>query len=180
MDTWFTNHVNIFVSVGAVATVAQLVLLIVSVYFVWHQIQDAKEQLQKSVELTQASNAQKLVELTSPFNLQLIQNAEMAELWILGAGRYDQMGSVDRERYYNLLMWWLILHQNIFHQRKQGLMDKLTYVSWDNDLRYFVATKSIERHRGLWSSLFEPGFVGHLDELVANRENIRKAFGLSV
>ena len=58
-----------------IATIIEAVFVIVSVWFIWRQ-------LRESTRLARAANAQSLVELSSPLNLQLIQDPEMASLWV--------------------------------------------------------------------------------------------------
>ena len=65
---------------AAVATIVQAVFLPVSLFFVWYQ-------LRQQSKFTRATNAQSLVELSSPFNLQLIQDRKFAQLWVQGCIR---------------------------------------------------------------------------------------------
>ncbi len=84
-----------------IAIIVQGIVIIVSLGFIFYQ-------LRENARLTRAANTQKLVELTSPFTLQLMQDRGTAELWVQGAQKYETMDSVDRERYSTLLSWWLI------------------------------------------------------------------------
>ena len=155
-----------FTSLGNMAVFVQALFFILSIYFIWRQLRETRHQLQTNIDLTKAANAQKLVELTSPFNLLLIQNRDVAELWHQGASHYDKMDQIDKERYYELLTWWLILHENIYHQKEKGLMHEETYRSWTRDLQYFLITKDITRYRNMWKVLFDESFVKHMDKLI--------------
>jgi 3-methyladenine DNA glycosylase AlkD len=79
-----------------IAIIVQGIVIIVSLGFVFYQ-------LRENARLTRAANTQKLVELTSPFALQLMQDRSTAELWVHGAHTWDTMDSVDRERYTHLV-----------------------------------------------------------------------------
>ena len=116
-----------FTSLGNIAVFVQAVFFILSIYFIWRQLRETRRQIQENTDLTRAANAQKLVELSSPFNLLLIQNREVAELWLKGGSQYDTLDQIDQERYYELLTWWLILHENVYLQWKKGLWTK-TYM----------------------------------------------------
>jgi hypothetical protein len=72
-----------------IAIIVQGVVIIVSLGFVFYQ-------LRENARLTRAANTQKLVELTSPFALQLMQDRSTAELWVHGAHMWDTMDHVDR------------------------------------------------------------------------------------
>jgi len=146
-----------------IATIVQAVLVPVSIgistYFVLYR-------LRESTRLTRAANTEKLVELTSPLHLQLVQDRETARLWVQGADEWNTMDEVSKERYYGLLMFWLVFHQNIYHQHKQGLLDEDTFTAWTNDLKSFIKYQHLKRR---WSDLkeyHEPSFVKHIDGLI--------------
>src|SRR5260370_607989 len=97
-----------------IAIIVQGVVIIVSLGFVFYQ-------LRENARLTRAANTQKLVELTSPFALQLMQDRSTAELWVRGAHTWDTMDRVDIERYTNLVSGWLIFYANInYHTRNRA------------------------------------------------------------
>jgi len=91
---------------ASIATIIESVAVVISVFFIWREIHE-------NTKLTRAVKSQSLVEISSPFNLQLIQDRKMAEFWLLGARKYADMDEVDQYRYRSLLAWWLILHENI-------------------------------------------------------------------
>ncbi len=142
-----------------VSTIVQGIVVIVSIGFVWYQ-------LRENGRLTRAANTQKFVELSSPFNLQLIQDREMTELWLQGAEEYDKMDRIDKERYYELLVWWLILHENIYHQWSKKLIDKETYASWTHDLEYFVRAQKLAQRWEQLQGNFEESFVAHVSQII--------------
>jgi hypothetical protein len=143
-----------------IAIIVQGVVIIVSLGFVLYQ-------LRENARLTRAANTQKLVELTSPFTLQLMQDRGTAELWVQGAQKYDTMDSVDKERYSNLVSWWLIFYANIYYQQRQKLLDEEIYAPWSHDLEYFIATQNLEQLWGELKEFFQPIFVEHVDRLIA-------------
>jgi hypothetical protein len=145
---------------ASIATIVQGVVVIVSLGFVWYQ-------LRENARLTRAANTEKLVELTSPFTLQLIQDRGMAELWVQGAHKWETMDRVDRERYSYLVSWWLIFYANIYYQQRQKLLDKEIYAPWEHDLEEFIATQNLERLWGELKEFFQPIFVEHVDKLIA-------------
>ena len=87
-----------------------------------------------------------------------------------GGSQYETMDLTDQERYYELLTWWLILHENIYHQWKKGLMDEDIYGAWTRDLKRFLTTRDITRFRSMWSDTFEVTFIEHMDELIAENK----------
>jgi len=123
-------------------------------------------QLHKQVQLTRASNAQALVQISSPFNLLLIQDAKAVELWLHGAKRFETLEEVERAQYMGIVTWWLLLHENIFHQGQMKLIEQEMYDSWQRDLAYFV------RHHRLgtrWQKLrtyYHHDFALHVDSLI--------------
>ncbi len=141
------------------ATIVEAIFVIISVVFIWHEIR-------QSNKLTKAANVQALAELSSPFNMQLIQDRQMAEFWHKGASQFDQMDEIDQQRYTDLLTWWLILHENIYYQYTKGLIDKDSYAAWSYDLEKFVKMQNLGRH---WESMritYQPKFAEHVNELI--------------
>jgi len=152
---------------ASISFIVQGILLVVSVALVWYQ-------LRENTDLVRASNTQKLVELSSPFYLQIIQNRELAELWRQGPQRFDDMDEVDRERYMNLLIWWLMLHENIYHQRNKKLIDSDTYVSWTRDLEYFARRQKLGVYWERMNSYFEASFSEHVTEIIVRQTSETK------
>jgi hypothetical protein len=74
---------------SAIATIVQSGVVIVSLIFIWRQIQLQTKQLNLQTELAKAANTQALVSLSSPFNISLIQDPQMAKLWIEGAEEFE-------------------------------------------------------------------------------------------
>jgi hypothetical protein len=143
-----------------VATVTQAVLLPVSLGLVWYQ-------LRKQSQLTRAANTQALVELSSPFNLLLIQDPEFAKLWVHGASNFDSMGKVDQYRFKSLIIWWMIFHENIYYQRQRKLIDDTTYRGWDSDLRKFVVDSNLPKHWPEFGDVCQKDFVAYVQKLIA-------------
>jgi len=106
---------------AAIATIIQAIFLPVSLFFVWYQ-------LRQQSKFARATNVQSLAELSSPFNLQLIQDRNFAQLWVQGASRFEAMDEVERYQFKSLLIWWLIIHENIFYQHKEELVDDVAYL----------------------------------------------------
>jgi hypothetical protein len=145
---------------AAVATIAQAVFLPVSLFFVWYQ-------LKRQTKFIRAMNAQSLVELSSPFNLQLIQDRSFAQLWVQGASRFKDMDEVDRYRFKSLLIWWLILHENIFYQNEGKLVADEAYKPWDEDLKEFVRIMNLKDHWPGLKGVFQKSFAAHVDDLIS-------------
>lgn len=147
---------------ASIAIIVQGAVLIVSVFLVWYQ-------LKENTKLIRTSNTQKLVELFSPFYLQIAQDRELAALWLQGPKRLDDMDEVDRERYFSLLTWWLALHENIYHQWRQKLVEEDTFKSWTRDLEYFAQRQKLGRHWTQISSYFEASFADHVSTIIVRQ-----------
>jgi len=138
------------------STIIQAVVVIVSLFFIWVQ-------LRQSSELAKASNVQSLVEHASSFNSMLIQNEDITRLWY---GRGKNLKSIsDKGRYRELLVQWLLFHENIFYQHRKGLLDSKIYKAWDEDLKFFVHTQHIEMVTKDWDGYFPGTFGKHIIEL---------------
>jgi hypothetical protein len=141
-----------------IAAVVESIVVVVSVILILIQ-------LRLQTKLTRIANTQALVEISSPFNLELIKDPAMAALWIKGVEDYDSFDEVKKYQYKSLLIWWLIFQENIFYQNQEGLLDEKIYRSWDYDLRLFVARNLGER----WVELkdaFQADFRDYVTSLI--------------
>jgi hypothetical protein len=119
-----------------IVSLIQGIFVIISVFFIWYQIREHNR-------LTRAAMTQSLVELSSPFLIQLSQDQKLAELWVNGTKNYETMDEVEQFRYQQLLFWWLILHENIYYQYHNGLVDEKMYQGWKIELQEFLRAKQI-------------------------------------
>jgi hypothetical protein len=142
-----------------VATIVGVLSIPLSAFFIWLQ-------LRQQTALAKVANTQALVELSSPFNLDLIRDRKMAEFWVEGAQHYDKYDPVEQYRYKSLLIWWLILHENIFFQWQNGMLDRTIYKTWQYDLEQFARNQLKDRWRELRPA-FQVEFSKHIDELLS-------------
>jgi len=149
-----------------ISTVLQLLIVVISAYFIWRQLKEQGRQLEQQTKLARVANTQTLVELSSPFNMQLAQDENMAELWVKGPRDSEQYTEVKKYQYKSLLIWWLIFYENIYYQNQNGMLDNYIYSAWATDIEHFVNEHAIEQH---WSSLrkkYQPEFVKHIDGII--------------
>lgn len=145
-----------------IAEISQIVgglALLISVLLLIHE-------LRVNNRLVRAANTQTLVSLSSPFHLAMIQDRQMAEFYVGGAGNFAGMDEVDRYRYKQLVIWWLIFHENVYFQWKQGLLANRSFQPWMSDLRQFVKRQQLWN---LWDELrglFEKDFASHVWTLI--------------
>jgi len=168
--TFVVWYVAAFLDLGKAANVSTILLSIIvgiSVLFIW-------KQLRQQARLTRVANTQALVGLSSPFNMQLIQERRTAELWLRGAHEYGDLDEVDQYRYQMLLYWWLIFHENVFYQKQNGLLDEHIFASWACDLENFARRQNLRAHWGELRASFQPEFAGHIDKLIGEGEAERR------
>ena len=149
-------------NLASIAIIVQGFLFIFSIALVWYQ-------LRENTRLTRTATTQKLVELFSPFNLQLAQARALTEIWRRGSQNFDELDEIDKERYFNLLNWWLMLHENVYHQWRRKLIDEDTFSSWTRDLEYFVRRQQIGNHWSRFGSYFEPSFAEHVMAIIVSQ-----------
>ena len=145
---------------ASIAIIVQGILFIVSIGLVWYQ-------LRENTQLVRAGNTQKLVELSGPFYLHLAQSRDLTELWQQGTHHVKDLDEIDRERYFSLLTWWLMIHENIYHQWRKKLIDEDTYNSWTIDLEYFARRQQLGRHWDRLQTYFEASFAEHVTTILA-------------
>jgi hypothetical protein len=147
---------------ASIAIIVQGMLFIISIGLVWYQ-------LRENTRMIRTSNTQKLVELSTPFYLQLAQNRELTELWSQAPQRFDELDEIDKSRYFNLLTWWLMLHENIYHQWTNKLIDRETFNSWTRDLEYFASRQQLGNHWTRLNGYFEVSFAEHVTAILVRQ-----------
>ncbi len=76
------------------------------------------------------------------------------------------MDEVQKYRYRSLLVWWLILHENIYYQHQKRLLDSDIYSAWNADLKVFVKEQNLA---GQWQEMkqtFQSEFIAHIQRLI--------------
>ena len=147
---------------ASIAMIVQGSLFIVSIGLVWYQ-------LRENTKLIRAANTQKLVELSVPFYLQLAQDRDLSALWSQAMQHFDDLDEIDRSRYFNLLTWWLMLHESIYHQWRNKLIDGETFSSWTRDLEFFADRQQLAKHWPRINGYFEASFSRHVTALLARQ-----------
>ena len=147
---------------ASIAIIVQGFLFIVSIGLVWYQ-------LRENTKLVRAANTQNLVELSSPFYLQLAQDRELTKLWGQATQHFDELDEIDKNRYFNLMTWWLMLHENIYHQWRNKLVDEDTFNSWTRDLEWFVRRQRLEDHWTVLNGYFEVSFAEHVSTIIVRQ-----------
>jgi hypothetical protein len=148
---------------ASVATIIGSAALVISAWLLFHE-------LRISNKLVRAANTQSLVELSSPHHVSLLQDRQLAELFVHGSQQYKDMDEVDRYRYKALLTWWLIFYENIYYQWQQGLLDDNNYKPWAAGLRLFIRRHQLQAHWDEMGRLFQDDFAQYVREQAAEIE----------
>lgn len=147
---------------ASIAIIVQGIFFIVSIILVWYQ-------LRENTKLVRVANTQKLVELSTPFNFQLAQDRGLAALWLQATEHFDELDEIDQSRYFNLLTWWLMLHENIYHQWRNKLIEEDTFISWTRDLEFYVRRQQLGNHWPRLNEYFEVSFAEHVTAIIARQ-----------
>jgi hypothetical protein len=149
---------DVLTFISTIASIGGSLSLVVSVWLLFLEVR-------MNNRLARAANAQALVEISSPFYLTQVQDRNMAEFCLRSSRDFQSLDDVDRQRYRNLLVWWLIFHENIYYQRRQGLLDDRAFRPWSRDLQMFIEQQNLHLHWGELKHLFQDEFsdlVSHL------------------
>jgi hypothetical protein len=121
---------------GGFGVIIALLALVVSWRQLRHSTKALSDQLQLSTDLAKAANAQQLTGHAATFNATIYQDSELTALWYGEGKQFDPQKPTDRARYREMLVQWLIFHENIYYQHKKGLLDDDLYKSWQWDMRF--------------------------------------------
>ena len=109
---WLIRNASTIGNLGQAAEAFIVTVSVVMIYF----------QLIQQTKLTRIANNQALVEISSPFNLGLIKDQNMAALWVKGSKEYNGFDEVKKYQYESLLIWWLIFHAKYLLSEKGGFI----------------------------------------------------------
>jgi hypothetical protein len=164
-----------------VATCLQVVVVGFSLYFIWSQVRQQKEQLgQQTLQLSQqlklsrAANTQALVNLLTPLNLRVTDRA-MAELWVKGECGINKVSDekereIEMEQYETLVASNMVFYENAYSQYRAGLLDEQIYEGWDKDLAEFIESRQIARHWDDWKDVYRKDFSDHVYQIIASQK----------
>jgi hypothetical protein len=158
-----------FDAIVGVSQVAGSLALVASVLLLFRELRETNR-------LTRAANAQAMVGLSAPFYMALMQDRPLAELFTRSPRDFARLDDVDRYRYRNMLIWWLIFHENVFYQHRQGLLDSHTFKPWARDLEAFLARQDLASHWDELKGLFQDEFAGFVSDLLAEPKRGRPAY----
>lgn len=150
----------------AIATIVQTVVVVISLYFIWRQVQQQTRLITQQTNLARIANVQSLVGLSSPYNLELIKDRDVARFWVEGAEKFETYDEVDKFRHQQLLIWWLILHENVFYQKQKNLLDEDIFATWSRDLKFFIAKHRLEYHWPKLEAAFQSEFSKYVDQVI--------------
>ena len=111
---------------AAVSTIAQAILVVISLGFIWYQ-------LRESTKLAKAENVRALVEQAAAFHAPLYQDGQLGELWYTFGRKFRD--DTEKLKYHEMIVQWLLFHENIYYQHSQGLLAEEIYQSWLVDLK---------------------------------------------
>lgn len=145
----------------------QLVVVSLSAVLIWSQ-------LRQQTSLTRAANSQALANLVSPMNMELVRNAEIAELWqrhSKGSDKPIEKPEVEEEQYTALLATYLIFYENMYIQHERKLLDDDVFEGWEKDLEDLIESQPLEKY---WDTdqknLYEPTFSDHVARLLESKK----------
>jgi hypothetical protein len=143
-----------------ISTIAQAALVIISLGFIWYQ-------LRQSTKLAKAANSQAIAEQALSFNSLLIEHSEIADLWYSYGEGFPSADKTNEHRYRELLVQWLILHENIYYQWEKGLLDPEIHTAWLEDLKCTVKKHNLKVISDNLGQFFPGKFGDHIIKLQA-------------
>ena len=152
---------DILTSISTIASIGGSLSLIISVWLLFLEVRTNNR-------LARAANAQAMVELSGPLYLSQVQDRSLAEFCDRCTRDFQSLDEVDRQRYRNWLIWWLVFHENVFYQRRQGLLDDRAFRPWSRDLQMFIEQQNLIQHWGELKHLFQDEFTDHVSQIIAN------------
>ena len=148
-----------FNQVANVAELLQAIFVAATALFIWRE-------LRENTRLTRAANIQRLVETSSPFYLQIVQDRHVAELWVKGADDFSRLDDLDKYRFRALINWWLNFHENIYFQWYGKLLEDRYYQAWSHALDTLIRKPGFSVVWGDVRDTYDSDFAGHIDRKI--------------
>ncbi|MES1241769.1 MAG: hypothetical protein ABUT39_09145 [Acidobacteriota bacterium] len=143
---------------ASVSTIVQGLVVVVSVGFIMYQ-------LRQTTRLAKAANVQSLTEQAAAFNSLLFEHPELAELWYSYGRDIKSADKADFLRHREMLVQWLIMHQNIYYQWKRDLLGSAIYDGWRQDLEATIRDHNVAVVDSDLERFFPGEFGKHLVEI---------------
>lgn len=141
--------------IGATIAIVELSLILV--------------QLRQQTLMASAANAQTLIELTQPMNLEIVKDPTLADLNDRGTRDYASLSALEKSRYRRLLTMYLNIQENAYIQSQNGLMLEELYRPWFDDLKRNRSTLA-----AVWPelrSLFSSSFALAVDRILEGKRS---------
>jgi hypothetical protein len=146
-----------------IATIVSTAIFAVSIVFIWFQ-------LRQQTKLTKWANAQTMANQVMNFNMELLKDKTLAELWRNGRLKYKNYDEATKERYESLLSWWLVLYETMTYLVKQGLLDQDFLAFWEKDLAGFVEDQLLKEYWEGKRHLYLKEFRVRVDQLITRQQ----------
>ncbi len=146
------------------ATVMQLLVVPLSFYFIWSQ-------LEQQANLVRAANSQALANTIIPMNMELARNNELTDLMyrVSRDFRPPLKREVEEDRYQTVIASYLIFYENVHLQHRKGLLDPDLYLGWERDLRNFVRDDGFNEYWKSARGSYRQDFAELVDRLLAEK-----------
>jgi hypothetical protein len=154
-----TNLLDMLAKYAVIGEVFAIIVAVISIWIQWAQEND----------LGQAENVRALVEQAADFQYTIIGSDQLTDIWY-SYGKKPDITPTQRQQYKGLLTQWLIIHENLYYQFKNGLFDEELYHSWDIDLKMNLNKHDLSVLEMKLSEAFPSDFGKHLVEIQKNNK----------
>ena len=134
-------------AIAAIAEILGAIVVVASLIYVGRQ-------LAQNTEMMRIGTASESMERDFDLVLPLIENPELAEIWLKGDHRLDELGAADRQRLILFERRAILLWHHNYQLRMQGLV---TDALWDTQNWIMQNIGRRQSLREAWS-LFEEGY----------------------
>ena len=142
-------------AISAIAEILGAVVVVASLIYVGRQVS-------QNTAMMRVSAASETMERDYDLVLPLIESSELAEIWLKGDHRLDELSEADRQR---LLFFerraFTLWHHN-FHLRQQGLLPDS---NWSNQNWMIQTIGRRQSVREVWC-IFKEGYEGSFQDYV--------------
>lgn len=153
---------------SAIAQIVASVAVIVSLIYL-------ARQLRQSNALMRIGASGERVQRDFDIAYPLIDNREIAEIWVQGQDAFDSLDAADRVRLLFFERRAIIHWHNMFRLRQQGLLPDTDWHEVNWLIRNLGPRQAIRETWKMFRESFDPGFREHLDPHLLDDEQAHAA-----
>jgi len=144
-------------AISAISEVLGAVAVVASLVYVGRQVS-------QNTAMMRVAASSETLERDHGLVLPLIESEELAEIWLKGDHRLDELSEANRQRLLLFERRAITLWHHNFQLRLQSLLSDAVWHYQNEMIKFLCHRQSMRQAWGIFKSTFEPGFQAYVDD----------------